>query len=158
MSNFPTQALLETAERVATRWKKALSEIEQAKYGTNEWLRDAVGFWAHDVGEVWFGAGTGTRTILLDNVNNKTSEKILVKDLSKVKLTNLGLLGGTKIIQLTLLTFPSEDAVRVKVQPSPPGPVFVQPPTGGVLAVGEEYVGLLYEDNAPIATVIYLHL
>jgi len=158
MSDFPTQQLLETSERVATRWKKALSEIEQAKYGTNEWLRDALGFWTHDVADVWFGAGTGTRTVLLDNVNNKTSDKILVKDPSDVKLTNLGLLGGTKIIQLTLLAFVSDGVVRVKVPPTPPGPVFIQPPTGGALAVGEQYVGLLYEDGAPIATVIYLHL
>jgi len=156
MSDFPTQQLLETSERVAQRWKKALSQIEQAKYGTNEWLRDAVGFWTHDVADVWFGAGAGTRTVLLHQ-NNKKSDKIHVQDLTKVKLTNLGLLGGTKVIQLKVdtQTYKNEGAVIVEVPPG--GVVFVQPP-GGALVSDEQYVGLLYEDQAPIAAVIYLHL
>ena len=73
-------------------------------------------------------------------------------------LTNLGLLGGTKVIRLHLdtKTFKDESAVIVEIPPDD-GPVFVQPPTGGKLEKDEQYVGLLYEDQKPIATVIYLH-
>ncbi len=156
MSGVPTQQLLETSERVAKRWKDALAAIEKAQYGPKEWLRDTVGFWTHDVADVWLGAGTGTRAVLLTQ-NNKKSDKIVVKNLNRVKLTNLGLLGGTKVIQLRVddQTFKNDNAVIVEVPPG--GVIFVQPP-GGTLVSGEEYVGLLYEDQAPIANVIYLHL
>jgi hypothetical protein len=155
MSDFPTQQLLETSERALTRWNKALTEIDQAKYGLNEWLRDAVGFWTHDVGDVWFGAGKGTGTVLLSQ-NNQKSDKIPVTNVAKTKLTTLGQLGGDKIISLKLDDTTHPKAVTVGVPPG--GVVFVQPLTGGVLVSGEQYVGLLYEDQAPIATVIYLHL
>lgn len=154
MSNFPTQELLETAERVTQRWKKAVSEIEQAKYGTNEWLRDAVGFWTYDVADVWLGAGRVTRTVLLHKNNNK-SDKISVTNLSKVVLTTLGQSGGAKSIQLAFDQFPDsvgsqKGSVIVKV---PPGPFPAPAP-----AQGEQFVGLLYEDQTPLATVIYLEL
>src|SRR4030095_1981919 len=100
------------------------------------------------------GAGTGTRAVLLSQ-NNKKSDKIPVTNVLKTDLTTLGQLGGTKVIKLNLdKTHPK--AVIVEVPPG--GVVFIQPPSGGALVSGEQYVGLLYEDQTPIATVVYLHL
>jgi len=155
MSDFPTQQLLETSERVAKRWKDALAAIDQAKYGPNEWLKDAVGFWTHDVADVWLGAQTGAKPVLLTQ-NNKKSDKILVTNLAKTDLTTLGQLGGTKVLQLHLDKTTHPGAVIVEVPPG--GVIFIQPPVAGTLVSGEQYVGLLYEDQTPIATVIYLHL
>jgi hypothetical protein len=154
MSDFPTQALLETTDRIAARWKKALADIGQAKYGPNEWLRDAVGFWLEDIAGGLGAAGTGTRVVLLTQ-NNQQSDKILVSNLTKVNLTNLGQLGGTKAIKLAIDKFPDAPG-------SQNGSVTVRVPPGGLTpplpSQGEQYVGLLYEDQAPLATVIYLQL
>jgi hypothetical protein len=155
MGDFPTQQLLETSERVAKRWKDALGEIEKAQYGPKEWLKDAVGFWTHDVADVWLGAGAGTSVVLLTQ-NNQTSDEIPVTNVAKTVLTTLGQLGGTKVIQLDLDNTTYPKAVTVAVPPG--GVVFIQPPTGGTLVSGEQYVGLLYEDQTPVATVIYLRL
>jgi hypothetical protein len=155
MSSFPTPQLLETGERVAKRWKDALAAIEQAQYGPIQWLKDAVGFWIHDVADVWLGAGAGTKAVLLSQ-NNQKSDKIPVQNVIKTELTTLGQLGGTKVIKLKLDKTTHPNAVIIGVPPG--GVVFIQPPVGGALASGEQYLGLLYEDQAPIATVIYLHL
>jgi len=155
MSDFPTQQLIETSERVAKRWKDALTAVDKAQYGPKEWLKDAVGFWTHDVADVWLGAGSGTGTVLLTQ-NNQQSDPIPVTNVSKTNLTTLGQVGGTKVIRLDLDKVTKPKAVIIGVPPG--GVVFVQPPSGGVLVSGEQYVGLLYEDQAPVATVIYLHL
>jgi hypothetical protein len=156
MSDFPTEQLLETAERVAKRWKDAVAAIDKAEYGPNQLLRDALGFWTHDVGDVWLGTGSGTRTILI-SVQKPKSDKIPIKEATNVRLTPLGQLGGTNVIRLHLDTTSFTGAVVVGI---PPGgaPIFVQPPSGGQLKKDEQYVGLLYEGQKPIATVIYLHL
>jgi hypothetical protein len=156
MGNFPTQELLETADRVTQRWQNALSEIEKAKYGPNEWLRDVVGFWTNDVADVWLGAGRVTRTVLLHK-NNKKSDKIPVTKLGQVSLTTLGQLGGTKSIQLIVDKTPDDAA-----DPNGKGTVIVKVPPVGfpapAPAAGEQFVGLLYEDQTPIATVFYVEL
>jgi hypothetical protein len=153
MSNFPTQALLETTDRIAARWKKALADIGQAKYGPNEWLRDAVGFWLEDIAG-GLGAGTGTKVVLLTQ-NNKKSEEIFVSNLANVNLTNLGQLGGAKAIKLVV-------EKNADSPGSQNGSVIVKVPPGGFPppqpSQGEQYVGLLYEDEAPLATVFYLEL
>ena len=152
MSNFPTQALLDTSDRIVTRWKKALADIEQAKYGPNEWLRDAVGFWLDDVAG-GFGVGTGASVVLLTQ-NNQKSDEISVTNVTKVKLTSLGQLGGTKSIQLALDVTPDGGG-------SQKGTAVVKVPAGGItgpLLAGEQYQGLLYEDQTPLATVMYLQL
>ena len=163
MGNFPTQELLETADRVTQRWKNAVSEIENANYGLNQWLRDAVGFWTHDVADVWLGAGRGTKTVLL-TVNKPISNEFPVNNVNKVKLTDLGLLGGTNVITLkpprtTQDSLGSSTGIATVELPPPDGnPTFSGPAGFRQPTTGEQYVGLLYEDQGPIATVIYLEL
>src|ERR1044072_7021496 len=130
MSDFPTQALLETSERVATRWKNALAEIQKANYGPNQWLRDALGFWLDDVADVWLGSGTGT-TVLLLTTNDKQSDEIFVPNVNTPKAPKLSQLGGTKTIQTTLDRTPQTGS-------TPKGTVVVKIPIPSGAVSGEQ--------------------
>ena len=156
MSEPYTDVLIESANRVRNRWTNALKEIRDAKYGPAQWMRDAFGFWLDDVADAWMDSTAQTTTVML-STNNKKSEEIAVPDTAKANLTDLSQLGGAKTIKLDLMT--------PGVGPNPPaaGTVRVDVPPGGFTgankpASGERFVGLLFDDQKPLAWVVYLEL
>jgi hypothetical protein len=156
MGEIYTDVLIESSNRVRNRWQNALQEIRAASYGPEQWVRDVFGFWLDDIADAWMDLSVQTTTVLV-TTNNQKSRKVKVPDTNNAKLTSLGQLGGSKTITLNLVkpgmgaNSPAAGTVRVDVPPGGfQGP---NPP-----ASGEQFVGLLYDDQKPLARVVYLEL
>ena len=146
----------QVSEKAVKRLNTALGKIGAGQYGPNEWFGDVVGFWVSDVFGTTAASGSGV-TLLLVTKNNRRSREVSAVDLAKVVLTNLKRLGGGPVKEISasngfLLVTP-ESAL-----PTSPGKVAVEalPALDTYVTTGEHYLGLLYEDQAVLAQVLFI--